>query len=750
MSTSETLPKQSAQIPSFFLKYFATLTEPDYASSFLQDGGALNAAASSGKTLFQVTAGTSKIIQLNDVAREVVLEIPNVCEYSAKKIQNGGGYMLSIDRTAQLVINAERGGCAINGTTGAYESGRGAAYLANILRASTHTPIPIVFTNTEMHVSVVSISKVRVVDDSNHPVTLEFVERSEKECELQKAEELTVQIAETSWYVRVWANAPEALATHWHMSGARRNVATKDVPYEPAGALTKAVVCTGPTGTGINGSGFNLVHNSASTAPAQSWQTLDDLIQGGVRAELQEPASVETFVEDTKIPGLAAARRVNVLAASLCTVVCQAAYKPDGVDDSKEHKDYENWPEVPDLRRLGDCDNSALFVNSVLVAATGAPPEILEKYAYINAARNVLWPYYMAFGVVVAAARAPHASSTTNAAAEPEVAGHAVVLVESTVRFVAALDRSSEARDRVEAQFAAIFDQQTVEKLPEAERYAVQSFKRAAGCQKIEDLVPYAIEGTALASPLLYVKDDASARLACEQAKRDARACAQVGQMIAESFKILYVQPECEDLKVAREHSFYLKFLELVTSRWHPWWTNVKVRELGCAATHFRFSESVEADASKVYKAGVSPRHISTKPYTVVPMFEMNAENAKLLDTASDEADKNVVRPSSRYTLDKFENECLQKSLKSIEALVTASEKMEFARDEEQTHVLGIALRFLPDLVNSPTAVEQLCQHLSCVAHALTVDSVPIDGLAQSMAGEEVGRLVTINFRVKI
>lgn len=725
-------PSGSAtETPPLFLEIEVTQSEPQLENIFLAKGGPMAAAAARGETDFALTGSEySSFAKLSDEFATVIrMPVPaSLVEASADKPQT-----VEIDNRAKLIVCGSRVGAGINGGLCSTVAGSGSVYLPTLFRPG-HSTISLKYSNWEAHTSVVAASAVRLVDEAGRRYSVTFTEAPERNVALKRAEEIVGKWAEGAWQKRTAANG---------------------LRYPLSETLTKSVA---RVTAGINDSGYDLVHDVVEMRVPYSYQTINSLLEQTVLVDLEfVPEEIATFLGETAAPGKKAASWGRTLAASLSMCAnLLVSYRADGrtaigTDGSKSVA-AESWlrqaPRTP--MEANDCDGSAILAASLARTIAQAPAEVLERYEYINAAKNTLVPHYTV-GVSVLGASAAEASGGGGAA----VAGHAATIMIDTLGLLKALEKGAVATvggapvvetDRraavAQARFDACFSPEVVASLPEEERAELASWATASGLDT--GLDSYAVEGTTPASPILHAtgkKADDAAR----NAKLDQAALEKAAPNVGRSIKILYVGGRDEEHK----HKFYHDFVEFNLGRSHPLWSAPAVRELGCASSQIVLCQEASRVSGAIGAAGATPRDLVVGAYSAVPLVVADGPTAALLDYASEAADLDVLPPRPPGTqLNAFESAQLARSLASLGALDDAM-KAKDADGADDAHTVAYTLAY-STLVNNPLGVEHLCERLKAVAANGMVDALGIAGLATDAHGQDAGRLVVVNAQIAV
>ena len=710
------------------LQFDATQAEPPLENLFLSKGGTLAGAASRGETEFAVSgADVAHVARLSDsFSTTVSVALP---EHMATPSTNAA-MTVEIDNRAKLMVTSLRDGAAINGTIVQSMSGQGAIYLANLLRAATgNATIPLTYANWAAHTAVVAASNVRLVDADGRQFKVHFVENPERDTVLAHAETLVGKWAEGAWAMRT---------------------AEDGLRYKYSPTLTK---CIAKQPVGINDTGFDLVHNVLEMNTPYSWATVDSLMSNAIQVDLEFiPEDIATFLGETKAPGLKAATHGRVLGTALSMVAALTiSYRADGrtrvTPEGTESVAAESWLQrSPTPIEGNDCDGGAVLTQSIANAIARAPPEVLSKYEYINAVRNVIHPYYTV-GVTVLGAAGASAETAETASREQSLAGHAATLMIPTLALLDAIDKGAAAsvggapvldpskREAASAaRLASCFGADVLATLPDEERLSLASW----GSAKLHatDLVSFGVEGTTPASSILYATGQTAIESEVNSAK-DSRAFEKASPNIGRSIKILHVG----GAEASNPHKFYHDFVEFDIARGHPLWSGTEVRAVGVASTQFVLTRPPNRVSGAISAAGASPRDVVTREFTAVPLVVANEETASVLDFASEEAALHVMPPRAPgFKLSQFQSEQLSKSLESLASLDDAFNSGEDADGHTVAYVLAYN-----SLVNNPLSVEHFCSQLKRVAVSGTVDALDIAGMASTHDGAEAGKFVVIN-----
>lgn len=154
-------------------------------------------------------------------------------------------------------------------------------------------------------------------------------------------------------------------------------------------------------------------------------------------------------------------------------------------------------------------------------------------------------------------------------------------------------------------------------------------------------LPPLAYEGTAPVCARLYEPDREERRKRRARSKLDKAVSGMLAPSVARTFTLL----DASNPKKGGSHGFYAAFTEVSFSDTNPLFTNEKVRRVGMATTHLILCPLTkeEVDANKPLTAGVPPKQLHERRYALVPLFNMEAKNARIITVATSEARQNLL-----------------------------------------------------------------------------------------------------------
>ena len=740
----------AAKATELYLEFDSMQMEPKHAQIFLATGGAIAAAQTNGTTDFAVTGSDYSVpVDLSDeVCTRVRVRVPE--EHVG--ISPDSPHTVLMDARAKLLVSTTRNGAAINGTLGPSVSGQGAVYLSGMLRAATrHANVPMTYGQWRAHSAVVSVYTPKIVDGTGRQYDVEFDRDEESDKALAMAEQ----------YLQLWGD---------HAWKTRQT----QFVYPHAPTLTKAVV---KVPCGVNDTGFQFVSSVLEQRSPYSYETLEGLLGGALRAELQfDDNSIEGFLEKASKPGKAVAAAFGeFVAASLSTIAgTLVAYRADGrsavTPTGIEAVAAESWlqqaPRTP--TEANDCDGSAICIVTIARTIAAAPPAALANYPFLRAVRNVLVPHYTV-GVAVIGASAAGGGSEAALGGEKTaaLAGHAAAMLIPTLSLLRGLEKGSgrmvgnadatalnplvppgKRAELAEARFRACFPTATVDALPAAERQELRAWETAKkvgliGAEPKETTIhAWQAEGTTVATATLYVPAGENADKDALQAQRDTEAFAKVGATIGRSIKRLHVGGADKE----SPHRFYHDIVEFSVPRSHPLWTAAEVRALGYASAQFVLARHEQGeDGLGVAAAGATPRALATETFAAAPLVNVDKQAAEVIDFASDVSDRDVLPPRAEaMKLSGFQTKQLEASLDALQKLhETVSTRPQDGPGHDVAYVLSYQ-----SLVHNPTAVAHFCDRIAAVSTAGLVDILEVPGMARTPAGHEAGRIVLINARV--
>jgi hypothetical protein len=632
-----------------------------------------------------------------------------------KNIKNGA---LHIDVGSKLNISSQRVGAAITGTLVDTFSGAGSVYLQTILSQDCrHVQVPCVYGNLASHSCNIGISGARIEDYSGEEVDIVFTTHDARQSLLARAEKLVDAWAQSSWDFRQKAK------------------------YKLSPNLTKTVA---KVPVGINDRGYDLVHNILDQDFPFSTASLNSLFEHAIALELgYDDEYVKHMLEETASPGIRAASWAQTVASACSIVACYlVSYRADGrtvmAAAGSSFTAQESWLRAA-MRtpcEANDCDGTGLLVNAMLKHAIEAEPDTLKENAYLNAVKNSVYPYYI-HGITVVAATSAEASS--GGGEGEHVAGHALALMIPTLSFLTGLqigvqDLELEEPGLQEARFKAVFSPEVLSTLPKEESDILSSGNLTAW-EAIQELKPFAIEGTTPAAPVLYIADPTLREEATQEARRDAAVFTAASPNVARGLKSLHVGGR----RKADPHRFYRDFLEFSIDPSHPLYSDTALRDRGSAASQFVFVRP----NTQLTVAGASPRQLALGDFGLHPMCTIDTKQAMILDFASEAAKEDVIPPrAGPFVLTEAQSSSLRQSLQHLRSLDESLEEADC-----NGHCVAYILPFSV-MVNNPKAVLHFANRISSTTRAGAVNIQDVANLAVHTDGENAGVFVGVNIVV--
>jgi hypothetical protein len=458
-----------------------------------------------------------------------------------------------------------------------------------------------------------------------------------------------------------------------------------------------------------------------------------------------------------------------------------------------------------------DCDGSAAFVTSAIMFVNGLfdtqgvdPTGNRAKYPH-------LYGMYRSFvhyepSIAVLGANAAHAGDSgkgsmkdnNNGAAAPQVAGHAMVILIPKLQLLTALYEGSKltlpagtdqktnklhpskpvfdaaavmstgagaqeehffsAEALAQERLDAFYPQGATMPLPQRERQELLGASWAElyprlkdGSSKFATLKPLAIEGTAPADSRLHTPaTTAEGRQEAQTRHKTAQFELNVANRLSPS--VAAVVKTLDSGGPDHKHAFYSKFVELVLSLKSPAFTKSSVQRAGQATAHIVLANVDTSDEQTVSDAGVTPENLHGGKFVAIPLWQLGAENAAILASASDEVRANTLaRRRLPVTLHPHQSEMFAEScahLDEIEELLKANAPVENA--EHATVVISYSA-----LVHNPQSMLLLKEMIRSIDHISgQVDRSAIPGLAvhsddsNNAALHDAGLLVTLDLSI--
>ena len=536
------------------------------------------------------------------------------------------------------------------------------------------------------------------------------------------------------------------------------NVAQR-VAFAPSPNLTKSVM---NVPCGYNGSKYALAAAINDTPVGFTDATLEALFTASLRTECS-PDEMEAIRTRLAKPDPTATMQFaeKLGSASSVDAAHKWPYKPDGgsmiTPTGLQKGETEAWNFQPPRNALqsGDCEDSGSSVVGLIARATAiaADAELAPKYPYLRALGNSLGAFYVT-GTCVLAANAGHADAANEHA--QQMAGHAVGLGIDKARFLKALVEGGDglhdgaplvdAERRAEvtsAMYEALFPPELVSRMELANEDDVAAFAGVEGllaskyAHPVTGMQPLAFEGTTPASSALYAHDE-SLRAARTKAYQNDQV---TSTLLAPNITRMRKALDCGE---RGGHAFYHSFVELGVSMHHPLFTSPKLRALGLATPHFRFTPPCAG--REVDTAGATPETLAKGEFAAIRMWSVGEDQGAVLDAAHAEAVANVVpMRDGPMVLTEAQDQSLAASRAVLEALDEELSKQPVAAEAHASqHIVSAAA-----LVGNPEALREFAKTVvqidgvSGKVRGLGDDEV-IEGLAVDGDGNDVGRFVVI------
>jgi hypothetical protein len=711
------------------LCFDASQCDAPYTDMFMANGGAINAAAARWSTDFSVS-GSEKSSSLrlgSNILARVSIDLP---AHVAQVDENGH---VLIDANVRLNVATTRVEAGINATLVKSFAGDGSDTLSSVLKLTNkngHAQIGLTYKNWLAHSATVGISNVNVNVNGVPAHVVQWRRDAKREQVEAEAVACIENYATSGWDTR------------------------QKIVYRPASTLHKTVY---RDSVGVAQQGYAFLHDAVERGIPYSNTALNSLLKSAIAVEKgQGEAAIVSFLEDTKVPSLKAAGQAKAVAAALSVLSgFEIIYTPDGRQsigtNGPEFVAAECWP-----RRLhepgsgGDCDDSSLLAISITnYCIDNGAGTIGDEFEYIRAVHNAVGPYYTPAVCVVGAASPEASNATTKHGGDGSVAGHAIGVYLNKLAVVGSLHQSehahngSVAKENVDnARFDALFPAALIATLPQDEQEVLSSYQCAVrdmerdGNLSLLRLSPYAIEGTTIASSVIYETDYEKRKLRERDVKRDKLAFAKIGATCARSAKVMHVGNTDHD----NSHVFYKDFVELTFPRSHPLYKNEKLRSMGCAASQYVIHRGSDA--------GCPPRQFVENDFALTPLVCVGADVGGVMDAASEYAARELIPPSYKgaMQLDTFQANNIAESVSKLKELKTYVESSLF---DDNSHVTEHVVSFSTLLYN-PSSINQLCEKIKSVAASGCVDIMPLQEYAKAPNGDDVGVMVAISVATSI
>lgn len=712
-----------------FFKCDASINAPNYTEMFMQSGGKIDAMAARWESDFSLS-GSKMSVPLRFQGKNtspLSIEIPDdKYEFEEKQV---------ITLSSHMRLNAMtlRTGAAINGTLATSLSAESSDFLYDILKEKSHYQMGMTYKTFVAHVSSLAFSNARIVSVNAEGTETPYKPKFEKLADgtlkmLEDAAELTEEYVKQGYGVR------------------------QAVLYEPSPMLHKTVFSEI---VGINGRGYNLLHNIMDREGFMSLETLNSLYETAIASEcLQEKADIQAFRSATDRPGLTAAMEARKVASATSLIVNMLmSYRADGrnivTPTGASFAAVENWNNsVPrSCIETNDCDGLALLAVAMIRSTLKLTPEQLQNpnYEYLRSVRNVIFPHYQ-LALSVIGATAAEANSADHM--HKTVAGHAITVLIPTMSFLRALsktvpkkigkDGSTQYPDDhhdsiIKARFDAMYPTEVVQHLPTNERYLLSKWDTAQ--HEFTQLQALAIEGTTPASSVLYIKNPELRAEVTREAEKDKRVFSMAAPNVFRSIKVLHVGGS-----VSRStHVFYSDLVELTFAPDFPLYTDSFLRDKTAAASQYVLTTDINGE--NIVQAGCTPKELVEEEYGAFPLISLGARAAHILDGASALSKMDIVPPraSKPLQLDVYQSQSLAQSMEHIEDLERVlSTRIATNIVKENHHCVAYVCAF-NTLVHNPKAVDQFVNTMKKIAVSGVVDKKIIPGLAHDVDHNEVG-----------
>ena len=638
------------------------------------------------------------------------------------------------------------------------------------LKAEVNVPfenVPIKYSNWGTHQAVMGVINPRVVC-KRHGATDEAIPGED--------EVMSVVFYDDPSASKRLARVEPVLQTVYNAAWAK----TEELVFAPTKNLTKSIM---RVPVGYNASGYAPAAAVNDTPVAFPAETLEAILGACLAMEIPSADERKQVLANLSVPSVKWTVRYAPAFASAMSgfSAYTMPYRVDGtpvvLPDGVKMVQSESWRAEPVRSMLfaDDCDGSACSAISVLKFAETmnrkATPETMAAHPHLRALANSLCAHYV-YGTSVLAANAGHADAADEHA--QKVAGHAIALALPKASFLIALDRGAHGYLRTgakgaqepeatpivseayrgivsQARFEALYPQELIERMPEAERKMFASFdllKKLPIASAEYGLPPLAMEGTTLASSCLYTPDALQRDKKRAWYAMDKKIATSLSPNITRTHKSL-------DVGETGEHAFYMAKVELGVSMEHPLFRSPALRRLEQASAQYRFAVPTTSSSGVLAEAGATPKMLFTGEYAVVPLWEANESIAATLDEAHAEAHANVLpmrgTPLQLTDEDAAKLDQSLASLRTLSAHLSAAGKEEVDRHETQ-HVISFA-----SLLSNPTAIASFVETVVDMPNAggevVGLDRI-LPGVAVHASAEQqeqqVGRMVVLNLLVPV
>lgn len=724
------------------LSFWATRTEADIESTFLEKGGTLGDAAARAQSHFSLTGSEKAVsVLVTDKPTRVDIPVPEAC-LGTRDLETGA---VRLKSRAHLHISGFRLAAAINGTVVDTLTGQASVPIMDLfihkLYKTEDSGTPVVempfrqvalkYPNWAQNQAVAAIAapKITAADATGAPEeqTVQIMIDQKLDAEMKKVEPIIQATYDSSWAKR------------------------KKLVYEGSPRLTKSVMAVP---FGLNASGYNLAAAVNDTPPPATDAVLEKIMAECIGLEYDyDREEIDKMLVALETPSIAATTLyAEDIASGLSTFAAfHMPYRVDGVSvtlpTGVKMIASESWrAEASGEMAADDCDGSAC--NIVSVIRRGVANSESKMYPFLRAIGNSIGAHFV-YGVSVLGANAGHAAQANEKT--KQVAGHAVAIAIPKVQFQAGVARgvvgsvagepvaaAADHKEIIAATFEALYPEDLVARMPEKERSFFsdhETMVESALADPVKGPQALAMEGTTPTHARMYTHDRTKRHERRDAAEADAVVSKRLAPNITRSVKML-------DATRAEKHKFYQAFVELSQSMTSPLFTSEKLREKGYASPHSILVPL--ADDGNFTKAGASPEELCTGKFAVVPLWTMGHDAASTIDAPLEEARINTM-PATMRALELMPTEVagLGVSKKLLSELhVAVADKPATENSATTYHVLSYAT-----LVRNPAAVQAFCKTaLAVPAISGSVRLEPVPGLADA-DGEEAGffAVVTLN-----
>lgn len=694
---------------SMFLEFQVTRTESNLEDAAQLKEGTIGSAAARDATDFSLTfSDSTEHALVTDKPITIRIQIPEslLCMVPKEKrdcLMNGmkdkAGSTIVLSTRARLNIKTLRSCASINGTYGKSMSGEGSVFIKDLFTdkqpagsliqemeeevnldtcldnvqsvEEAHVPVPfatvtIKYPNWGQHQAVVTVfdaSVVRMHENEVHKIdTIVWWTDKNDNNERTKVHPLMQKLYDESWKV------------------------SKQIPFILQENLSKSVmrVCCG-----YDSSKYALSSAVNDMPPSYSATAHESVLMACLRLELNEDR-LKVCLDALSTPSVQgtiewASSFANAISTFNAYVM---PYRIDGtpmvMPNGLKMVPSESWRKsaAVSLEQMDDCDGTAAGAVAIIMFAVWllANTEVTEMdhYPALRALANSIGAHYV-YGTTVLAANAGHADNANEEAST--VAGHAIATAIPKISFLMALEEGSKSHfgedkklvtpenilaEVTKARFEALYPKELQDRMSTRDKenfesYEVLKYNLHDNLHETKRMDPYAMEGTAWASSVMFTHTEQERNARRQYAERSAFFSQEIMSNISRPRKTLDVSPN-------GSHAFYRSFVEIGVSMYHPLFTSETLRNYSHASALYRFTQM--PTEQYIIEAGASPEQIATQKYALVPMWKVNEEDAAILDAANLEADANTM-PTRRgpFQMDDNHMENLDKNIESLRNL---------------------------------------------------------------------------------